>query len=61
MIDDEITKTVEDLRRARANDEALQQLSDFYDEMKRSGIAQSHGYNLPPVDTVGNTAYRHRR
>ena len=60
MIDQDVTDAVEDFNRRTANDEALQQLREFYDEMKRTGIAQTQRYDLPPVDTIGRTAYRRR-
>ena len=58
MIDDEVTKTVEELATLRSDDQSLKQLRDFYDEMKRLGIAQTRGYDLPPIDTIGTTAHR---
>ncbi|MCA1789634.1 MAG: hypothetical protein LC667_07195 [Thioalkalivibrio sp.] len=58
MIDDEVAKTVEEVAKLRSADEGLKRLRDFYDEMKRLGIAQTREYDLPPIDTIGTTAYR---
>ena len=35
----------------------FQNLRDFYEEMKREGVAIKHPYSLPPVDTVGRSLY----
>jgi hypothetical protein len=60
VIDQEVTDTIEDFNRRAATDESYQRLREFYDEMKRSGVALSQTYDLPPVDTIGTTAYRNR-
>jgi hypothetical protein len=60
MIEEEVVQTIDDFKRRTQDDQSLKQLSDFYDEMKRSGIAQTRGYNLPPIDTVGTSAFRNR-
>ncbi len=58
MIDEDVAKVVEDGQKQRSSDESFAQLSAFYDEMKRRGIAKTSEYGLPPVDTVGAATFR---
>lgn len=58
MIDEEVIKTLDHFQKQKSGDERLKKLRDFYEEMKRAGIAQAHQYDLPPIDTIGSTAYR---
>jgi len=37
----------------RTGNPNFQKLRDFYDTMKREGIAINQGYKLPPMDTIG--------
>lgn len=36
----------------------FKKLSDFYEEMKREGVALKKEYDLPPLDTVGRRLYQ---
>ncbi len=60
MIEEEVVAAIEEFKRLAAHDHELQKLSAFYDEMKKAGIAQTQPYGLPPVDTIGVTAFRQR-
>lgn len=41
----------------REKNSNFKKLRDFYDEMKREGVATKQEYNLPPIDTVGRRLY----
>ena len=58
MIDEDVFRAVKDFQKQTSDDDSLQKLRVFYEEMKRLGVAQTHEYDLPPVDTIGVTAYR---
>jgi hypothetical protein len=36
----------------------FKKLSDFYEEMKKEGVALKKEYDLPPMDTIGRDLYR---
>ncbi len=36
----------------------FQKLNDFYEEMKKEGVALKKEYDLPPMDTIGRSLYR---
>ena len=44
----------EEERRRNPN---FQNLRDFYETMKKEGIAINQGYRLPPIDTIGRRLY----
>jgi len=37
----------------RTGNPNFQKLRDFYESMKKEGIAINQGYKLPPIDTIG--------
>ncbi len=41
----------------RTGNPNFQKLRDFYETMKKEGIATNQGYNLPPIDTIGRRLY----
>jgi len=41
----------------RTRNPNFQKLRDFYETMKREGIATNQGYKLPPIDTIGRRLY----
>jgi len=41
-----------------AADQDFARLRDFYLEMDRKGFLIKKEYNLPPLDTIGRTAYQ---
>ena len=47
--------TEEDAERTGNPD--FQKLRDFYETMKKEGIAINQGYKLPPIDTIGRRLY----
>ena len=58
MIEEQINETLKRASEASAKDASLRKLAEFFHEMKRLGIAQNRPYDLPLVDTIGNTASR---
>ncbi len=42
----------------RSNDVVLQELLEFYRKKQEEGAVIKRVYDLPPIDTVGRTAYR---
>jgi hypothetical protein len=41
----------------RAGNPNFQELRDFYETMKKEGIAINQGYKLPLIDTIGRRSY----
>jgi hypothetical protein len=41
---------------ATRDPDELRRLSDFYDRMKREGVATTRPYNLPQLDTIGRSS-----
>jgi len=39
-------------------DPAFIRLQEFYEEMKRLGVAKKQEYSLPPLDTIGQRLYQ---
>jgi hypothetical protein len=60
MIDEEVVDAIQEFKHIAGNDQGLKQLSDFYEEMKKAGIAQNQRYSLPAVDTIGASTPRQR-
>jgi hypothetical protein len=57
-------ETVEKLKQVLTEEEEertgnpnFQKLRDFYETMKKEGIAINQRYNLPPIDTIGRRLY----
>ncbi len=54
----------ERIQRALAEDREItktsdfKNLHDFYEEMKKQGVAIKKEYNLPPLDTVGHRLHQ---
>ena len=44
----------------RSDRDRLKRLSDVSDRMKDRGLASKKKYSLPPMDTVGRTAYKEK-
>lgn len=58
MIEGEVETALKEFERTAGADPNLLQLREFYERMKTLGIAQTQEYGLPPIDTVGVTAFR---
>lgn len=41
-----------------ASDPDFVRLRDFFEEMKRQGLAKKQEYSLPPLDTAGQRLYQ---
>lgn len=41
----------------RTSNSNFQKLRDFYETMKKAGVAINQGYKLPPIDTIGRRSY----
>jgi len=60
-----IEKAVSDaLRKHESSDRAdrdrIRRLTEFSRRMKERGLASKKKYSLPPMDTVGRTAYKEK-
>ncbi len=44
----------------RADRDRIKRLSDFSTRMKDRGLVSKKKYSLPPMDTVGRTAYNEK-
>ena len=44
----------------RSDQDRLKRLSDFSERMKNRGLVSKKKYSLPPMDTVGRTAYKEK-
>lgn len=56
----ELERTLTELSAARRGDTDLARLSRFYEHMKQLGMVVKKEYDLPPLDTIGRTAYLDR-
>jgi len=54
---DRIEKALAEEEKKRRKDPNFQTLRDFYEAMKKDGIAIKQSYTLPPFDTVGRRRY----
>lgn len=54
---DQIQEALAKEEAARGKNPNFQNLRDFYEEMKKEGIATKQEYTLPLVDTVGRYLY----
>ena len=54
----QVEETTAEVLAKRANDAALQALAEFYREKEREGVVLKRTYDLPPIYTIGRTAYR---
>ena len=48
-----LEKVLIEKEREFASDPEFVRLREFYEEMKRQGLAKKQEYSLPPLDTVG--------
>jgi len=53
----ELRDTLERIEREREGDESFKRLRDFYQDMLRKGLLVKKEYDLPPIDTIGKTAF----
>ena len=44
----------------RTDRDRIKRLSDFSERMKKRGLVNKKKYSLPPMDTVGRTAYKEK-
>ena len=44
----------------RSDRDRIRRLTDFSERMKERGLVTKKKYSLPPMDTVGRTAYREK-
>ena len=56
--EEQLVKELEKFDNARHNDSNLQNLKEFYERMRREGIATKRDYDLPSMDTVGKSICR---
>lgn len=52
-----LKKEADKIRKNLNSDKEFLELESFYNEMKKSGIAKTAKYDLPPVDTLGKRFY----
>lgn len=53
-----LEKVLIEKEREFASDPEFVRLREFYEEMKRQGLAKKQEYSLPPLDTVGQRLYQ---
>jgi len=54
----EVDGVVRRIEQQRSEDEDLSRLRDFLTTMRDLGFAPKKPYDLPPLDTIGRTAFR---
>lgn len=54
----ELEKVLLEKEREFASDPDFVRLREFYEEMKRQGVAKKQEYSLPPLDTAGQRLYQ---
>ena len=57
----ELERIIQEKGRDFGKDPNFVKLSDFYEEMKRLGLATKQPYSLPPLDTVGQQLFQERQ
>jgi hypothetical protein len=57
-VQDRVDRTLREGERDRAADEQFVRLREFLADMHRKGLVIKKEYDLPPIDTIGRTAYR---
>ncbi|MBV6523134.1 MAG: hypothetical protein MNPFHGCM_03302 [Gemmatimonadaceae bacterium] len=55
---EQVKKETAELLTKRSEDASLRELAEFYREKQREGVVLSGTYDLPPIDTIGRTAFR---
>ncbi len=53
-----VDRAIRQFERERATDEQFVRLREFMLEMQRRGLVIKKEYDLPPLDTIGRTAFR---
>lgn len=53
-----VDRAIREFERERANDAQFVRLREFMLEMQRRGLVIKKEYDLPPLDTIGRTAFR---
>lgn len=53
-----VERSIREFERERANDAQFVRLREFMLEMQRRGLVIKKEYDLPPLDTIGRTAFR---
>ena len=56
-ITEKVKRVLTEEEEERTNNSDFQKLRDFYETMKKEGIATNQGYKLPPIDTIGRRLY----
>ena len=56
-ITDDINRTIIEHQKKWHNNAEFMELTEFYTEMQRLGIAKQQAYTLPPLDTIGRQLY----
>ena len=54
---EKVKRVLTDEEDERTSNPNFQKLRDFYETMKKEGIAINQGYKLPPIDTIGRRLY----
>ena len=54
----EIQKVIAEKERDFGTNPEFVKLREFYEDMKRQGIASKREYSLPPLDTIGQELFR---
>lgn len=54
---DKLKQVLTEEEEERTENPNFQKLRDFYETMKKEGIAINQGYKLPPIDTIGRRLY----
>lgn len=57
LVEEVQAATAEELLR-RSSDDSLRELREFYEQKQKEGAVIRRTYDLPPIDTIGRTAYR---
>lgn len=53
-----VDRAIREFERERAGDAQFVRLREFMLEMERRGLVIKKEYDLPPLDTIGRTAFR---
>ena len=54
----ELQQVIAEKERDFSSDPAFVRLREFYEEMKRQGLAKKQEYSLPPLDTAGQRLFQ---
>lgn len=56
-LDKQVQEALDRIERERAGGEDFVRLRDFASEMRRQGLLIKKEYDIPPLDTIGKTAF----